>query len=148
MMLTTVAVSMASTFLLAFGLFGVWALFVSRKTDTPAVNDKQATGYLQEIAAKVAALQVKVDGLPSLWEEERERATKFANRAYASEKRTRELLAGDEDFDGDEDEDQRLLELDGIRSEAGGVLPLHDGLENPIDPDLQKRANAVLAGGF
>ena len=147
-MLTTVAVSMASTFLLAFGLFGVWALFVSRKRDTPELNNKQPTGYLQELAAKIGALESQVAALPSLWEEERERATKFANRAYASEKRTRELLAGDEDSDIDEDEDQRLLELDGIRSETNGVQPMSSSLEGPVDADLRARAAEVLARGF
>jgi len=147
-MLTTVFVSIASTLCLLLGAGGGWALIVSRKTDAPEPVQVQPTSYLQELAAKVAGLEVMVHALPSLWEEERERATKFANRAYASEKRTRDLLAGDEDYDGDEDEDQRLLELDGIRSETGGMLSLHDGVENPIDPDLQKRADAVMARGF
>lgn len=147
-MLATVIVSIASTFLLLIGVAGAWALIVSGRSTPKTTTDEHPTGYLLQLAVQLAALEVKVEALPSLWEELLDRSLKHANRAYASEKRTRELLAGDEDYDGDEEEDQRLLELDGIRSEASGVLPLHDGVENPIDPDLQARANAVLGQGF
>jgi len=147
-MLTTVFVSVASTLCLLLGAGGAWALIASGKREPQTEPDWEPSEYLQQLSAKLAALEIMVHGLPSLWEEERERTLKHANRAYASEKRARELLAGDEDFDEDDDESQRLLELDALRSETSGVLPMHDGVANPIDADLQARANAVLGRGF
>ena len=147
-MLTTVAVSMASTFLLLLGAFGGWALFVSRSKDNQTAPKRSPTGYLEELASKLAALEIRVDALPSLWEELLERSLKHANRAYASEKRTRELLARDEESEEDEEEAQRLLELDGIRSETNGLQPVSDSLEGPVDPGLRKRADEILARGF
>jgi len=147
-MLTTVLVTLASTSCLLLAVFGVWALFVSQNRHTPEAPDREPTGYLQELAAKLAALEVIVHGLPSLWEEERDRTLKFANRAYASEKRTRELLAEDEEYEGNEEEDQRILELDAIRSEVEPMQALSDGMGSPIDADLQARAAAVMARGF
>jgi len=147
-MLTTVFVSIASTFLLLIGVAGAWALIVSGKSTPQPTTEVQPTGYLQELAARLGHLEVLVNGLPSLWEEERERTLKFANRAYASEKRTRELLADDEDDEDDEEETQRILELNAIRSDASGVLPMHDGVENPVDADLLASANAVLGQGL
>ena len=147
-MLTTVIVSIASTFCMALAAGGAWALFLSGRRPEITTPNREPTGYLQELAARLAAMEVLVAGLPSLWEEERERTLKFANRAYASEKRARELLAGDEEFDGDEEEDQRLLDLDALRSETNGVLDMHSHMEGPVNADLQARAAAVLAQGF
>lgn len=147
-MLTTVLVSVALTFCLLTGAGGAWALIVSARSPRKQTTEVQPTGYLQELAARITAVELMVKGLPSLWEEERERTLKFANRAYASEKRTRELLAGDEDFEGDEDEDQRVLELNAIRSEEAGVHPLRSDLDGPLDAGLMERAAASLARGF
>lgn len=142
-MLVTVFVSIASTVLLLFGVAGLWALFAARNTGAQPAPDVASTGYLEELAARIASLELTVSGLPTLWEEERDRALKHANRAYASEKRARELIEGDPD-ETLEEEDQRLLDLDAFRSEQVDVHALPEGVDTLIDPDLKARANAAL----
>lgn len=142
-MLVTVLLSMASSLLLFFGIAGAWALFVSRNNGSQTTPEVATSGYLAEIEARLTGVELMVKSLPSLWEEERERALKHANRAYQSEKRARELLSGDEDETEDE-EDQRLLDLDAFRSESEGLHAMPGGMVSPVDPDLQARANAAL----
>jgi len=147
-MLTTVAVSMGSTLLLVFGLAGAWALFRSVNLHhEPATNQPQ-TGYLEELAARLAAVELVVQGLPSLWEEERQRMLQYANRAGAAENRTRKLLAEGEDEDFDEEEAENIQQLDALRSEYGGLHTVPGGVETAVDADLQARAAAVLSRGF
>lgn len=72
-------------------------------------------------AARVAALEVKVDALPGLWGEERKRAEQARDRErYYATKRARR--SAEEDSEGPPDE-----ELPGGNAPAGdvqGVLPL------------------------
>ena len=56
------------------------------------------TPLVQEAMARIAALEVLVQGLPSLWEEERERARKHSERAQAAERSAQKLR--DEQDDG------------------------------------------------
>lgn len=74
--------------------------------------------HLEVLAARLAAVEVTTQALPSLWEEERKRALHQANR---SEQAVRDLEAklNPQPEAGDEDEDS-------WEGEAG-VLPLHAG---------------------
>jgi len=147
-MATTIAVSAASTLLVAFGLFGVWALFVSRSKPDESTSKrgskKAPTPYLEELAGRIASIEVAVAGLPSLWQEERERAKKFNDRALEAERRTAALLEGDRDELDAEEQVEFLQELDEHRSPEGGVLPMHAGMEQS-DADAERNALAVAA---
>jgi len=156
-MLITVFVSIAATLLALAGLAGAW-LLISRALSEGRTAPVLATpapethsNFIIELAAEVAALKLAVAGLPSLWQEERERAVQHANRARAAENRTQKLLvASDEDGDEYDEEEaiEALRELNALRGQEGGVLPLHEGMGIPVDADIQERANAAIARGF
>jgi len=105
------------------------------------------TPYLSELASKLAALEVKVEGLPSLWEEERDRAKKHADRAQAAYRGAESILAAVDGGEDDEGEDHPLYEDD----EAGGrdqqMLALHPRMGLPPSDDeteLRNRAKAAI----
>lgn len=144
-MVTTVLVGIGAALLvLCLGLSGV-ALFVSRSSLVKPSKKKAASGvqesYLEVLASRIAAVEVSVGALPSLWEEERERAVKQANRATQAVRDLEELRARGTD-EPDPDADVQPGNVDGLEPQF--VLPVLDGLDEPPD-DLQTRANQALA---
>ena len=141
-MTATVVASVLATLSACFGIAGGVALYLARKTPKQeAVQDPTSgpdVAYLEVIAARVAELEVIVRGLPSLWEEERERAKKHADRAaqaYRSAEQVLTAITG-----GDEDEE----EGEGVREEHGEQL----GLMSPVLADVAgsgARADAETA---
>jgi len=84
-------------------------------------------GPLEIIAARVgavegaqAALKLTVDGLPSLWKDERERTKNHADRAAAAYRSTEEVLAAISGGGEDGGEGGELFAFD---EEGGGELP-------------------------
>jgi len=154
-MLTTLGLAMASTVLTAFGLFGVWALLASRRTEAPQaanmppVADVQAgTAYLDVLSGKIAALEITVAGLPGLYssavaqaEEERERAKNHSNRALQAERRVREILEEDEGDLDEEEQVERVQQLDAIRGDTEEVPAVHSPL-GLVDDDYERIARA------
>ena len=137
-MVTTVLVSIASTFLILLGGVGAWALVVSGKRAAQSAPKHHETGYLEELAARIAAVELVVKGLPSLWEEERERMLQHANRAQTAERRVTKLLEeGEEDELDPDEEDARVRSLDAYRSEYGELQPVQD--RQPMQPSVLQR---------
>ncbi len=97
-------------------------------------NDPES-GYLEVLGTRLAELEVQMKGLPSLWEEERERARKHADRAAAAYRGAEEVLTAIQGGDDVEEEDADLLADDG---DAGGIM-------SPLFADVggaQARADA------
>jgi len=120
--------------LLCLGAGTVGALSYLRASERPS-NDPQTT-----LGVRVAELEVIVRGLPSLWEEERERAKKHSNSAKAANRdaerkleEVAELVAsGVEAFGGDE-----------AGSDPVGMQPVSTRLGDPTAPDRRQRVEAV-----
>lgn len=120
-MLTIGWVAVASVLLLSVWGIGVWALVTTRKNGLqPAPNDAIPALYV-ELAGKVAAIEVVVAGLPSLWDEERQRAKKHSDRALQAERRAAALLETDTEDFGLEEQADHLQQLDAARGEQVGM---------------------------
>lgn len=94
-------------------------------------------------ASRVAALEVKVDALPGLWEQERKRAEQARDREryYASKSGRRR---DPEDDEGEESPE--LPEGDAGAGAEQGVLPLRTGVGNgapSLEPDHLARARQM-----
>jgi len=150
-MSATVVGTMIATFLV-MSTAGAVAIFVYIRTQPRIVEPKKAPSgpespYLQEQAAKVAALETVVKGLPSLWEEERERARQHADRAATAYRSAEKLLAAVDDADEGEDEGHPLYDDDEEAGPSEGVLPLQPGLglsASGDEQDLRERAAAAI----
>ncbi len=133
-----------SSVVFALGLIAL-SVFASRVSQMKQPKKKAASGvqesYLEVISAKLAALEVTVRGLPSLWEEERERVVKQANRAEQAV-RDHEARVARSAEESDADPGIQPDDADGGQLEF--VRPLSDGLDEPAD-DLKTRANQALA---
>ena len=124
------------------------AAFVAKMAATPVAQDPPRTpdlSALHDLATRLAALEVTVQDLPPLWEEQVRRAANHSKRAQDAERRAAEI--GEESQDV-EFSDPELLTANAPGGHGQGVLPLHGHVAGPIDPDLQARADAVLAQGF
>jgi len=127
-MLLTVVATISSTVLVLSGIGAVLFVVLRRFERVEEAPRSDKTPYLQEIAVRLADLEVTVKGLPSLWEEERERAKQHADRAQTAYRSAEKILAAvDAEEEGEEgDEDLSGFDDDGGPSE--GVLPLRDGV--------------------
>lgn len=104
--------------------------------------------FLVELAAKVAALEVQVSGLPSLWESERKRAESEhakarAARSYAEKLRAEVDGEGEDDDDDDGWEDDDVLPIDAGRSTGGGMLAVQEGLGGGVTDDIRRKAREL-----
>ena len=102
--------------------------------------------YLVTLASRIAALEVKVEDLPGLWSDERERMRRHADRAQQAErdaeKRAAKELEEDDELEGEEG---GILPLfDGVGSPNGGMQPMPPGVAESPD-DLKARAAQVLS---
>jgi len=135
-MVTTVAV-VAGVVILAFGVLiaGVGGLvaYLDRLHDS-----RKPDGAPLEI--RVAALELKVEGLPALWEDERKRVERAADSARKARASAEKKL---EEYEELTDEVGVLPDVDGERGPADGVLDVQPGLGGAPDADLQKRAAAL-----
>lgn len=94
-------------------------------------------------ASRVAALEVKVDALPGLWEEERRRAEQARDRERYYASKSRRKRAQDDEGDGEADE---LPGDDAGGSAAQGMLPLPTDLGNhprSLEPEHIARARTM-----
>jgi len=108
----------------------------------PARSPKET--LLEALAARVAGLEVKVEALPSLWAEERERAKKHADRAGQA---VRDL---DARMAPSEDESDAYPELPSDDEVIGGpelVLPLREDVGEPDDSLTARAAQAIAIFG-
>lgn len=109
------------------------------RPQTPVESPK-----LVELAAEVAELQVAVKGLPSLWEEERERADRAYSRARAARSAAERATRGDDERDEDEGEDD--YPHSGVQplhvgvGNGGGVQPVPEVVAAPSLADLRRKA--------
>jgi len=102
----------------------------------------QLEPYLQTLAAKVAALEVKMEGMPSLWEEERERTKKQADRSQQAVRDLEARLAeGEEESDADDD----LSADDAPSGQLGLMPPVSEAVDDDPDADVKERAAQALA---
>lgn len=98
--------------------------------------------YLEELGSRIAALETKVDGLPSLWDEVRDRAKKQADRSAQA---VRDLEARLESVAVEHEPDADVLADDVAGGGVEGVFPMLPAVEaEPVD-DLQERASQALA---
>ncbi len=135
MLLTIVAVALAVVFTLgSLGLGTAALLQVIRRTE----REISAPGEAVEV--RIAALEVVVQGLPSLWEEERKRAKRAQDSARKDREHAEDLRAEvSEAIEGAE-------ELRGVDEDGGqieGVHPMRKNMGVPSRPGLQERAAAV-----
>jgi len=146
-MVTTGVIALAASFfaLLAAGTGMGAAIFWLRK-DHGQPSKKGAKGpqeaYLEVLSGRVASLEVGVAALPSLWEEERERAKKHADRAMQAE---RDLEKRIERIAEQLDEGEDVLGADVEGGEGSGVLPLLAPVGEHTDDDFETRAAQALA---
>lgn len=104
--------------------------------------------YLEVLAARVAALENRVQDLPGLWEEERKRAERHRARAEEAERRTRELVESDESDDWDEVEQGPHLRSEHAESrEAEAMQPVRGGVAGSRAADVRAKANRILGLG-
>jgi hypothetical protein len=109
----------------------------------PPTPDLAPTPQLVELMGKVAALEVTVAGLPSLWEEERKRAKRSYAAARAAESKLARQREEDEEDDDDEEGDD-VLALHARGGGAGGLYPLSDGMEELTESDVRRSADEQL----
>lgn len=142
---TVVAIAAVLALLaLGAGSSAVTLTYLGRKPRKRKAAEEVPSGYLEGLYGRVAALEVKVDGLPSLWEEERERARKHSERAQAAERSARKLR---EESDEDEDPEFDLDDVREFHANGGGESRMHavsEGLGIRVDPDLKARAQKAL----
>ena len=135
-MTSTVVVSVASItlalLLLGAGVVGAF-VFLRREAQPPS-------SHQEGLGVRVAELEVVVRGLPSLWEEERQRAKKQSDSAKSANREAARKL----------EEVEELIEAGlGIPGgdAAGGdqleMQPVHTRLGDPTAPDRRQRVEAV-----
>lgn len=146
------AVAFAVLTALAAVAFVVFIISRSNMDRTPLKRpskkapEAEAQPYLTTLAARIAALEVKVEDLPGLWADERERMRRHADRAQQAERDLEKRLAKESDEgEADEgDEDDVLPLWNGFGGGASGLQPVPNGVAQPAD-DLKARAAQVLS---
>ncbi len=103
----------------------------------------QAT-YLEELSARVAAVEVKVNALPSLWEEERERSKKQADRASQAVRDLEARLIRDEGDPDDEGEGDELRDEHAVRRQGEQLQLMPEGLGQRASNGVEERAAEAL----
>lgn len=135
MVVTIVAVSLAVVFTLgSLGLGTAAVLSVVRRTQ----HEVQAPSEALEV--RIAALEVTVMGLPSLWEEERKRAKRAQDSARKDREHSetiREEIA--EAIEGADE----LRDVDEEGSDIERVLGMRPNMGVPAVAGLHERAAAV-----
>jgi len=135
-MTSTVVVSVASiTFALLLLLAGVVGAFVYLRSQA-----RPPSGRQEDLGVRVAELEVIVRGLPSLWEEERQRAKKQADSAKSANREAARKL----------EEVEELIEA-GLEVPSGNaprgdqleMQPMPTRLGDPTAPDRRERVDAV-----
>lgn len=106
----------------------------------PAPPPAPSPDTLQTLSAKVAALEVKVQGLPSLWAEEADRAQRAAEREEKAARRDRGRRRSEEA--GPELE---FEESDAPAGGSGSVYPLHAHVAGPTESEAVKMQQARRA---
>lgn len=107
-----------------------------------AIIERRQRPPVVPLEARVASLEVKVEGLPSLWQEERERA----QRALGAARAARRSFEG-RSQPGDEPDD--VLASNGGPGDGSGVPALRPGValgpgpHQPAEPDHIRNARAI-----
>ena len=135
-MTSTVVVSVASiTFaLLVLGAGVVGAFVFLRREAQPPSSHQEGLGV------RVAELEVIVRGLPSLWEEERQRAKKQADSAKQANRESARKLEEVEELI------EAGLEVPGGNAQGSDqfeMQPMHPRLGDPPTADRKERVEAV-----
>ncbi len=150
-MIATVVATVLATLSLCFGMAGGW-FFYSQRQKRPA--DEVRTGRAEIIEGRLgalegalAAMKITVEGFPSLWEDERERTKKHADRGVAALKGAEEILEALSEAGEDPDEDGELPFIDGDGS--GLMRPLYgdvagSGARAEAETALRDRARRHL----
>lgn len=135
-MATTIAL-VSGAVILTFAMFlvGVAALFTYLRGQQEPRN-----GNGVALETRVASLEVKIEGLPSLWEEERRRVERSADAARkARDAADRKLAAIAES----EEEGGVVPAGDENGSEPSGLRDVQPGLGGATSSDLMDRARAI-----
>ena len=101
--------------------------------------------HLETLYARLASIEVKVEGLPSLWKEERERSKRAQEtaRKYRSDAEDRLEEVQDLIAEHGAESGERLRDPDATGGEEGGVYPVRPSLGDPPASDLDARVEAV-----
>ena len=153
-MLVTVALSVAVTILAISAIAGVVAVWRRGRAGPQAASQEPprephpdpwepVRARLAVLEAQLAGLAVTVQGLPSLWEEERERATKQANRATQALRELEEKRLGDS-ADEEPYPDLNVLPVDADGRGKEGMQDVQSGLGGHTTPDIHARAAELL----
>ena len=122
-----IAVSCSGVAGLSLYLYGIFA-------------EKNAPGEAMEV--RVAQLEMRVEGLPSLWEEERKRAERSADSARKARASAQAKLDEVEEIiEGATDEDVSFNDVRG--SEEGPMQPVLPGLGGSTTEDINAKAEAL-----
>lgn len=130
----TILAAIAGTLALLGALGGAFAV--------GAVIERQRRPPVVPLEARVASLEVKVEGLPSLWKEERERANRYLGAARAA-RRSAENRGGE----GDESDD--VPGGDGSAGIGSGMpavrhsVAVGPGPQQQTEPDHIRNARAI-----
>lgn len=138
-----IVVAVLAAFLAVLGAASaiVWLRIQNQDGQKKGTKARQ-TPYLEELAARVAAVEVKVDDLPGVWEEARERAKQQADRSAAALRDLEKKLAAIAD---EQDPFGDLLGDDESGSGDQPMLALHEGLGEDASDDVETRAAEALA---
>jgi len=135
-MISTVVVSVGAVVLgLALLGAGTAALFVYVRREI--MKDKRDEAPME---LRLAALELTVQGLPSIWEDERARTQRAADAARAARKSAEDKLEEVQELI-ESQEELPLLDEGGI--EERGVPPMRARLGDPPAPNRRERAAAV-----
>lgn len=132
---TVIAGSIAAVVALGFLMVAAAALFWAIR-QTLAVENAPVVA----VEGRLAALEVLVAGLPSLWEEERRRAKKAQDSARKSHEAANAKLQTILEL---EESGGELREVDEDGSGGLEMQPVLPRLGSPPDPGLHERAQAV-----
>lgn len=123
----------ASALIAALALIGATSVFAVRAFRVPPAHSDPRTDDVTALHARVKELEIAVQGLPSLWESERQRMEEQrerAERAYASARaswsRARRQREGSDE--GEDEEDGDLSAWDGAASAGEGVPTMSPGM--------------------
>jgi len=129
----------AITLIIVLGLTALVAgsagtfLYVYRKISS---ESRPQAGYEE----RIVALELQVQGLPSLWEEERARAKRLKDSAEAARR------SADKKLEEIEEHEQSQLDLpafDGAGIEEPEMFPMRRNMGVPTEAGIQERAAAV-----
>lgn len=95
-----------------------------------------------KLEARLAAVEVKVEALPSLWEEERSRAERAHAAARAARSSAQKKLDELEALQDGDDEDAEVQWDDAGGGPGGGLPAVPEGMASDGDDDLRSRAAA------